>query len=271
MPPADALMHPIPAVSNPYVAAVGLPSERRLEGEGVRGRAAVLTALGQAMAPARLGRSVLESLADAAQWREVAPGCVVMERERACSAAWLLIDGQVCVGRHLDRGGAQLVRTVGPGQWIDAASCWLEVPARHDTWVPATARTPAWLAEIPRSAVHTAIAQSDEIARAWLGVLAQQVRRWSEATDDLMHQGAESRCARWLLTQGQAQAPAEPGGLSPTVELHERKRVIAAQLGITPETFSRVLRELSRKALIQVEGYHVRLLDPAALSALAAD
>lgn len=268
MPPTDVLMHQTSAASHRFAAPLGLAEGRR-DAESQSGRGTVLAALSQALAPARVGRATLESLAEAAQLREVLPGRFVMERDRSCAAAWLLIEGQVCVGRHLDQGGSQLVRTVGAGQWIDAASCWLDLPARHDTWVPSTARSAAWLAEIPRSAVHTAIAQSEEIARAWLGVLAQQVRRWSEATDDLMHQGAEGRCARWLLSQGQAQA--EAGGPAAVVELHERKRVIAAQLGITPETFSRVLRELTRKALIQVEGYHVRLLDPAALAALAAD
>jgi CRP-like cAMP-binding protein len=232
----------------------------------VRARPSVVVALLQAFEPVRLPRAALEPLADAAQVREVAPGCAVLDPARACAAAWLLLDGQVCVGRQQGPGATQLVRTVSPGQWIDAASCWLDVPTRHDAWVPPTARAPAWIAEIPRAEVHAALAHGGELARAWLVVLASQVRRWSEATDDLMHQGAESRCARWLLAQSQA----EHGAAGPLqVELHERKRVIAAQLGITPETFSRVLRELTRKALIQVEGYHVRLLDPGALSALA--
>ena len=54
-----------------------------------------------------------------------------------------------------------------------------------------------------------------------------------------------------------------------TVSLTERKRDIASQLAITPETLSRLLRQLSRKGLIAVAGYTVKVLDVAALRALA--
>ena len=54
-----------------------------------------------------------------------------------------------------------------------------------------------------------------------------------------------------------------------TVVLSERKRDIAAQLGITPETLSRLLRSLTRKGLIEVVGYNVHVLDLPALRRLA--
>ena len=54
-----------------------------------------------------------------------------------------------------------------------------------------------------------------------------------------------------------------------TVALSERKRDIASQLAITPETLSRLLRQLSRKGLIYVMGYTVKVLDVAALRRLA--
>jgi CRP-like cAMP-binding protein len=53
------------------------------------------------------------------------------------------------------------------------------------------------------------------------------------------------------------------------VRLHERKRDVASQLAITPETLSRLMRSFSRQGVIEVSGYNVRVLDPPALARLA--
>ena len=75
---------------------------------------------------------------------------------------------------------------------------------------------------------------------------------------------AEARCAQWLLRHAM---PHEAGGLR--VTLHLRKRLIAAQLGIAPETFSRVLRQLREHGLIAGRGNVIDLPKPAALEVLA--
>ena len=51
--------------------------------------------------------------------------------------------------------------------------------------------------------------------------------------------------------------------------LRERKRTIAAQLGIAPETFSRVLRQLRERDLISGRGRQLQLLDLNGLRTLA--
>ena len=232
-------------------------------------RPAVVAALVLALEPSRVPRSVLESLAVAVRLYEVPPGRPAFTREEAPRSAWLLLEGQVAIGRSQDARGAQLMRTVKPGQWVDASSCWLDAPPRHDAWVQATARESAWVAELPRDILRTAMAQSHVLAQAWLVVLASQVRQLSETTDELMHQDAEGRCAHWLLQQAQTAGKAASASAPMRVALRERKRTIAAQLGITPETFSRVLRELTRKALIEVDGYNVSLLNLTGLQALA--
>ena len=51
--------------------------------------------------------------------------------------------------------------------------------------------------------------------------------------------------------------------------LRQRKRLIAAQLGIAPETLSRVLRQLRERSLISGSGRVLNLLDLNGLRALA--
>ena len=55
----------------------------------------------------------------------------------------------------------------------------------------------------------------------------------------------------------------------PAVTLQQRKRSIAAQLGIAPETFSRVLRQLRERGLIAGRGRQLRLLNVNGLRSLA--
>jgi CRP-like cAMP-binding protein len=99
-----------------------------------------------------------------------------------------------------------------------------------------------------------------------LTALSRQVQELAATVHDLMHRDAESRLAVWLMQRCTAR-DASNDGLQ--LRLAERKRDIAAQLGITPETLSRTMRLLSDKGLIEVDGYTVRVLDLAALRQLA--
>ena len=73
-----------------------------------------------------------------------------------------------------------------------------------------------------------------------------------------------SDLAEWLLRHAEV---GPQGGLA--VMLQQRKRMLAAQLGIAPETLSRVLRQLRERSLISVSGRVLSLVDPAGLRSLA--
>ena len=104
------------------------------------------------------------------------------------------------------------------------------------------------------------------LAPGFLAVLAEQVQRLALQTHELMHKDANSRLAAWLHRH-------LPTGAAPqtVLQLKERKRDIAAQLGMSPETLSRQMRQLTRLGLIEVRGYEVRVLDGAGLERLAQD
>jgi DNA-binding HxlR family transcriptional regulator len=66
--------------------------------------------------------------------------------------------------------------------------------------------------------------------------------------------------AAWLLAQA---------GASTEVRMADRKRDVAAQLSISPETLSRTLRQLADRGVLAVQGYRIGLLDRVELLALA--
>ena len=98
-----------------------------------------------------------------------------------------------------------------------------------------------------------------ELARRTVMGLAGQVYALTEATHDLMHKDADARLAAWLLQRCVPEAAAPHKA---RVVMQERKRDIASQLAITPETLSRLLRQLSSDGLIDVHGYTIGVLDP---------
>ncbi len=144
--------------------------------------------------------------------------------------------------------------------WLDTSSAVLELPHLVD----AVADTPVVLHQVHIDAFRKAIANLSESAQAVLTDVARAHRRQTEFAVSRLAKDAESRCAEWLLTHAES---GDQGQLA--VELHQRKRSIAVQLGIAPETFSRVLRHLREQSLISGSGRVLNLVNPSALRSLA--
>lgn len=95
-----------------------------------------------------------------------------------------------------------------------------------------------------------------EAARAMLEVVMQA--HCADAPRRSSSEGnAEERVASWLLEQTSDAAPLP-------------RNVVAALLGMLPETLSRALAALATRGLIEVSRKHVAVLDAAALEAVAA-
>ena len=124
--------------------------------------------------------------------------------------------------------------------------------------------TEAELIRMPADKVQAWVAALPLAARQMLLDLAMANHRQTEASLGLLVKGAEARFAQWLLHR------AVPNGQeAAAVPLRERKRAIALQLGIAPETFSRVLRSLREQGLVSQTGTVLHLIDPRGLQQLA--
>jgi hypothetical protein len=135
----------------------------------------------------------------------------------------------------------------------------------------AVALTPVKVAELPRGPLQTLLDQRPALARRLLVSLAGEVRRLTVHAHELMHKDAPARLATWLHAHCQPEDDAPPTNQA-VVRLVERKSDVASQLGMTPETLSRLMRTLSDQGVIEVEGYTVqvrsalrRLNDPRSL------
>jgi CRP-like cAMP-binding protein len=147
----------------------------------------------------------------------------------------------------------------GPG-WLDSTAAVLRLPPAMD----AVAHTEVLLRRVPLPAFwNTVVASLGTSDAVWLD-LARAHRQQTEWAVSRVAKDAEGRCAEWLLHHAQ---PAGSGGTA--VRLVQRKRMIATELGIAPETLSRVLRQLRERRLISGAGRTLQLVDTEGLAALA--
>ena len=188
-------------------------------------------------------------------------GTVLLRRGDAVQRVVHLTKGRVLLGvMHDGRMAHQLGALEGPC-WLEPAAALLGLPQAVD----ALAETSVELRYVPVPQFLAELQGLTERAQDLLMDLARSQRQQTEMAVSRLAKDADARCAEWLLRH--AASVDQTGSL--TVRLTERKRTIAAQLGIAPETFSRVLRHLRERQLISGSGRVLGLPNPQALRDLA--
>lgn len=234
-------------------------------GQVVRGRAPVLAddALWSALlGGVALSEAEVDALAGIAQMHSVSAGQSVLSRSHIASTLVGLRSGEVALGFRTADGTFRTERIVRGPAWLDQSSAWLGEPHAMD----AQALGNAVVVELPRDALEQRLAKHPGLAQRLIHGLAREVQALAVNTHELMHKDAPARLAQWLHQRCEPLAGVAGQAI---VKLHERKRDVASQLAITPETLSRLMRSFSRQGVIEVSGYNVRVIDPVALGRLA--
>ena len=181
---------------------------------------------------------------------------------RAESSPWVsyLESGRFSLG--IMEGAAmehQLGAVEGPC-WLEATSAVLNLPNAVD----AIADTDVCLRQMAVAEFRQILSDLPQAVQEVLHDVAMSHRQQTELAVSRLAKDAEARCAEWLLRHAKT---GEKGVMA--VQLQERKRSIAAQLGIAPETLSRVLRHLRERSMISGSGRLLNLVDPNGLKSLA--
>lgn len=217
---------------------------------------------GNLLGPPVLSSADCEALDALAQLRAVAAGQPVFSHGDRSAALVLLLAGDVAMGRAQPGGSMRTERLVHGPAWLDASSAWVDGAHVLD----AVALTPVEVAELARAPLQALLEQRPRLSQRLLVSLAAEVRRLTVHAHELMHKDAPARLATWLCQRCQ---PAHGTPDRAVVRLAERKSDIASQLGMTPETMSRLMRSLSDQRVIGVDGYTVTVNDLPALQRLA--
>lgn len=191
----------------------------------------------------------------------VAAGSLLLSRGEKVDRIVHILHGRVVLGVMGDGQMAHQLGVVEGPFWLEAASCLLGLSHAVD----AVAETELQVQYVSVPDVMASVWALPEASQSLLMDMARSQRQQTKLAVSRLAKDADARCAEWLLRH--AEPDALMGGLA--VTFRDRKRNIAAQLGIAPETFSRVLRHLRERQLIRGGGRVLALPDPQALRELA--
>jgi CRP-like cAMP-binding protein len=195
------------------------------------------------------------------QAEDLPAGSVLLRRGQVATQALHLLHGRVAFG-VIENG--EMVHQLGVVEgpfWLEAAAALLGLPHAVD----ALAESSVSLQAMTLGDFKSLLKNLTEPVHTLMLDLAKAQRQQTEVAVSRLAKDADARFAEWLLRHAE---PTDAQG-SLAVILRDRKRLIAAQLGIAPETFSRLLKHLRERKLISGGGRVLNLLDPTGLQSLA--
>lgn len=211
-----------------------------------------------------IGNAERERLAQGCQLRRFERGDMVFRVGEPCDAFHVVVVGQVKLFVVSPAGQEKVIELVSPGASFAEALMFLGKPCM----VNAQALADTLLLSVHRDAV---VAELELDSRFAMRMLAGLSRRLHGLVHDVQAYALQSGVQRVVgyLLRDQALEVGH-ADVARTVSLPVSKATVASRLSLTPEYFSRVLRELEAAGLIAVDKRDIRILDSKQLAAYRA-
>ena len=202
-----------------------------------------------------LGGESLTAIAEVATQRLFEPNEPLATEGEDCTGFYLVVSGKVRVFKTSPSGREKVLLVAEDGMTFGEAALF----GSGKFLLNAVALLPTRTLFIPRTEFLNMLKKNPDLALQVMESLCLWIRRLSSSVSNIAFLGARDKVVRYLLNLSKI------SGDRSSVELPDKKKDIADQLGITPETLSRVLHELEEKSLIKSDKRSVKLLDPEAL------
>jgi len=222
------------------------------------GNQKVIEDLRQGLLFRRLSAAQLERVSRKAHRLHLDEAQALFQQGDPAERFYLVVAGQIKLYRLSPAGNEKVIEIVTPGDTFAEALMFLEAP-RYP--VGAQALEPSGVISIDAADFADMLAGSVKTCFLLLADMSQRLRGLIHEIDNLTLQSATCRVAGYLL----AQAPADVDVFA----LQAPKHILASRLSIKPETFSRIIKQLSTQKLLEVHGNRVRIRDRKALQRVA--
>lgn len=216
---------------------------------------AIAEALGRHYLFSPLDEARLQRLAETARRVDLQPGEVLFHRDDPANRFFLVEQGQIKLSRVSAGGQEKVIEIMGPGDTFAEAVMFM---GTNRYPVNASAVEATRLYGIANNTYLDILRDDTEACLKLLGDLSQRLHRRLNEIDTLTLQRAHDRVVRFLVDR-------MPEDGAPLVELPAAKHIIASRLAIQPETFSRIMLQLTERGIIEVQGRRIRILDPETL------
>jgi len=188
----------------------------------------------------------------------VSRGEIVFHKGDPANGFYFVVHGQMKLALPSPSGSEKVVNIIPAGQSFGEAVMFMEKPYP----VYAQALNDSLLLHVAKEAVFDEIGRDPDFCRKMLAGLSSRLHGLVQDVEAYSLRSSTQRLIGFLL---QNEPHGELGPSTTTVSLLAGKAVIASRLNLTPETFSRILHNLSSEGLITVNGREVVINDINAL------
>jgi len=200
-----------------------------------------------------LGAAAIARIAAAVNEVNARCGTVIFKRGDACQGLYIVVSGQVKLALEAAQGSEQVVELVGPGGILGETALFLDGP--HVLTAETLADTR--LVYVTKAMVLAELERTPEFTRGIITTLSRRLQHLIAALEDCTLRSGTERVIGYLLSR----LPAGTIDGQAMVTLPAKKGIIASQLNLTHEHFSRILRVLATEAMIEVDGRTVHIRD----------
>lgn len=194
----------------------------------------------------------IDRIAQSTRELHASKGEMVFQRGDPSNGFYVVIHGQLKLAFSSPQGVEKVVHLVGPGKTFGEAVMFMDMPYP----VYAQALSDTLLLHISKTAVFVGIERDPVFCRKMLAGLSIRLHSLVTDVEAYSLRSCAQRVIGYLL-----QNDRDNDKENLHVNLPASKTVIASRLNISPETFSRVLHDLSAAELISVKGKTVDILD----------
>lgn len=201
-----------------------------------------------------LPEHVISDIARSAEVVSLAKGKAIYAAGDRPRALYHVMSGHLKVSVSSQDGGEKVIEILSPRQLFGVAELFGDAPCVSSVETV----TPVVMLSVGRDSVLRAIEQEPGLSRRMLSAMAQ---RQSSIERDIAADCFQSGTAKVVDYLLRLAGPGIEKGRVVELELEIPKHVLAARMGFTPETLSRIFRELSDAGMIHVHGKHVTLME----------
>lgn len=194
--------------------------------------------------------SQLARVGELMQLRNLDPGQLLFSEGDACTGFFVVLEGQIRLYRTAPKVGGEITLSV-----VRSGFSFAEAAMFSGGIFPANAEAleATLLAYFPKEPFIALLRGDPELSLKVMEGLAAWHHRLTFQVQQLSGNDGSGRLRRWI----EDTAKHAPGG---TFHLKVPKKILAAQLGMAPETLSRLLKQLRDKGVIEVSGDRIQLL-----------
>lgn len=201
----------------------------------------------------------IDQIAEIAMEKNIKKGMPVFFEGDEGDGFYLVASGKVKVYKNSPEGKEKILHIIETGEPFG------EVAVFTGKSFPANAQAigNSTLLFFPRREFIQLISANPSLSLNMMGILTQRLKQFAVQIEHLSLKDVPGRLADYLLTLSKEQKNHEK------VKLTITKGQLASLLGTISETLSRILAKMNHKALIEVNGKDIRILDFSGLEILA--